>query len=98
MKHKRLVGGGVMKIVNNTVPQALMRLDYSPEEVAQIVDYIDRNGSLEGAPGLSPSICRYSIARCIHSAAFHRLARTPEDDGCGAAVPFRRDQQDHQHA
>ncbi len=54
VKHKRLVGGGVMKIVNNTVPQALMRLNYPPEQVAQIVDYIDRNGSLEGAPGLMP--------------------------------------------
>ena len=54
VKHKRLVGGGVMKIVNNTVPQALMRLNYPPEQVAQIVDYIDRNGSLEGAPGLLP--------------------------------------------
>jgi ribonucleoside-diphosphate reductase alpha chain len=52
VKHKRLVGGGVMKIVNNTVPQALMRLNYPPEQVAQIVDYIDRNGSIEGAPGL----------------------------------------------
>jgi ribonucleoside-diphosphate reductase alpha chain len=54
VKHKRLVGGGVMKIVNNTVPQALMRLNYPPEQVAQIVDYIDRNGSIEGAPGLMP--------------------------------------------
>src|SRR6202161_85425 len=54
VKHKRLVGGGVMKIVNNTVPQALMRLNYPPEQVAQIVDYTDRNGTIEGAPGLKP--------------------------------------------
>ena len=52
VKYKRLVGGGLIKIVNNTVPQALMRLDYSPEEVSQIVDYIDRTGTIEGAPGL----------------------------------------------
>src|SRR5271156_2933256 len=52
VKQKRLVGGGVIKIVNNTVPQALMKLGYPPEQVALIVDYIDANGKIEGAPGL----------------------------------------------
>jgi ribonucleoside-diphosphate reductase alpha chain len=54
VKQKRLVGGGVIKIVNNTVPQALMRLEYAPEDVAKIVDYIDANAKIEGAPGLKP--------------------------------------------
>jgi ribonucleoside-diphosphate reductase alpha chain len=54
VKQKRLVGGGVIKIVNNTVPQALMRLGYAPEDVAQIVDFIDANGTIEGAPGFKP--------------------------------------------
>ena len=54
VKQKRLVGGGVIKIVNNTVPQALMRLGYAPEDVAKIVDYIDANAKIEGAPGLKP--------------------------------------------
>src|ERR1700726_3067781 len=54
VKQKRLVGGGVIKIVNNTVPQALMNLGYPPEQVAQIVDFIDANGAMEGAPGLKP--------------------------------------------
>ncbi|HKW88202.1 MAG TPA: vitamin B12-dependent ribonucleotide reductase [Candidatus Acidoferrales bacterium] len=54
VKHKRLVGGGVIKIVNNTVPQALMRLGYSSEQTAEIVDYIDQNGKIEDAPGLKP--------------------------------------------
>ncbi|MGH9684619.1 MAG: vitamin B12-dependent ribonucleotide reductase [Candidatus Acidiferrales bacterium] len=54
VKQKRLVGGGVIKIVNNTVPQALMRLGYSAEQVSQIVDYIDANAKIEGAPGLRP--------------------------------------------
>ncbi|HKV05296.1 MAG TPA: vitamin B12-dependent ribonucleotide reductase [Candidatus Acidoferrales bacterium] len=54
VKQKRLVGGGVIKIVNNTVPQALMRLGYAPEYVAQIVDYIDAQAKIEGAPGLKP--------------------------------------------
>jgi len=44
----------VIKIVNNTVPQALMKLGYPPEQVAQIVDYIDAEGKIEGAPGLKP--------------------------------------------
>ena len=54
VKQKRLVGGGVIKIVNNTVPQALMRLGYAPEDVAKIVDYIDAQAKIEGAPGLKP--------------------------------------------
>ena len=54
VKQKRLVGGGVIKIVNNTVPQSLMKLGYPPEQVAQIVDYIDAEGKIEGAPGLKP--------------------------------------------
>jgi ribonucleoside-diphosphate reductase alpha chain len=52
VKQKRLVGGGVIKIVNNTVPQALMKLGYPPEQVADIVDYIDANAKIEGAPHL----------------------------------------------
>jgi ribonucleoside-diphosphate reductase alpha chain len=52
VKYKRLVGGGLIKIVNNTVPQALMKLGYSAEQTNQIVEYIDKNGTIEGAPGL----------------------------------------------
>ncbi|MBZ5694242.1 MAG: vitamin B12-dependent ribonucleotide reductase [Acidobacteriia bacterium] len=54
VKQKRLVGGGVIKIVNNTVPQALMKLGYAPEAVAKIVDYIDAQGKIEDAPGFKP--------------------------------------------
>src|SRR5271163_4465398 len=54
VKQKRLVGGGVIKIVNNAVPQSLMRLGYAPEDVAKIVDYIDAQAKIEGAPGLKP--------------------------------------------
>jgi ribonucleoside-diphosphate reductase alpha chain len=50
VKHKKLVGGGVIKIVNNTVPQALMRLEYTPEQTSEIVSYIDKTGKIEGAP------------------------------------------------
>ncbi len=52
VKHKKLVGGGLIKIVNNSVPQALLHLGYSPEETSTIVSHIDRTGSIEGAPGL----------------------------------------------
>src|SRR5262249_5540420 len=52
VKYKTLVGGGVMKIVNQTVPEALRRLGYSPKQVSAIVEYIDANGTIEGAPGL----------------------------------------------
>jgi ribonucleoside-diphosphate reductase alpha chain len=52
VKHKKLVGGGVIKIVNNTVPQALIRLGYSPEQVEKIVSHIDATGTIEGAPHL----------------------------------------------
>jgi len=51
VKYKKLVGGGLIKIVNNSVPQALLNLDYSPEQTSQIVSHIDRAGTIEGAPG-----------------------------------------------
>jgi ribonucleoside-diphosphate reductase alpha chain len=50
VKYKRLVGGGLIKIVNNTVPQALMKLGYTPEQSSEIVSYIDKNGKIERAP------------------------------------------------
>jgi ribonucleoside-diphosphate reductase alpha chain len=52
VKHKKLVGGGLIKIVNNTVPQALMRLEYTPEQTSEIVAHIDKKGTIEGAPYL----------------------------------------------
>jgi ribonucleoside-diphosphate reductase alpha chain len=54
VKYKKLVGGGVIKIVNNTVPQALIKLGYMPEQVEHIVTHIDSTGTIEGAPGLKP--------------------------------------------
>ncbi len=54
VKYKKLVGGGVIKIVNNTVPSALIRLGYSPEQVEEIVRHIDATGTIEGAPHVKP--------------------------------------------
>ena len=52
VKYKKLVGGGVIKIVNNTVPEALLNLGYKAEHVSEIVTYVDSTGTIEGAPHL----------------------------------------------
>ena len=52
VKYKKLVGGGYLKIVNNTVPLALKTLGYSEDQVEEIVKYIDANETIEGAPHL----------------------------------------------
>jgi ribonucleoside-diphosphate reductase alpha chain len=54
VKYKKLVGGGMIKIVNNTVPSALIKLGYSESEVNAIVSYIDATGTIEGAPAIKP--------------------------------------------
>jgi ribonucleoside-diphosphate reductase alpha chain len=54
IKYKKLVGGGVIKIVNNTVPAALIKLGYSSGQAEQIVSHIDSTGTIEGAPHLKP--------------------------------------------
>ena len=54
VKYKKLVGGGMIKIVNNTVPEALFKLGYKSDEVNAIVSYIDATGTIEGAPGVKP--------------------------------------------
>jgi ribonucleoside-diphosphate reductase alpha chain len=50
VKYKKLVGGGMMKIVNTTVPMALKKLGYSAQQVKEIIAYIDENETIEGAP------------------------------------------------
>jgi len=54
VKYKKLVGGGMIKIVNSTVPAALFKLGYSDDQVNAIVSYIDATGTIEGAPGIRP--------------------------------------------
>src|SRR5207302_9012919 len=53
VKYKKLVGGGLLKIVNGTVPQALRKLGYDSNAVKEIVEYIDENDTIEGAPNLA---------------------------------------------
>jgi len=52
VKYKKLVGGGMIKIVNNTVPGALFKLGYTHDQADAIVSYIDATGTIEGAPNV----------------------------------------------
>src|ERR1700683_507351 len=52
VKYKRLVGGGMLKIVNKTVPESLARLGYSQASVQAIIDHINVEDTIEGAPHL----------------------------------------------
>ncbi len=54
VKYKLLAGGGMLKIVNKTVRQALDRLDYNEEQIDAIIEYIDEHDTIEGAPALRP--------------------------------------------
>jgi ribonucleoside-diphosphate reductase alpha chain len=53
IKYKKLVGGGMLKIVNGTVPRALKRLGYDSKEIQEIVEYLDEHETVEGAPHLA---------------------------------------------
>src|SRR6266403_2861892 len=88
VKYKKLVGGGMMKIVNQTVPMALRKLGYSQPQIEAIIDYIDKNETIEGAPGLKESHlavfdCAFKAAkgqRSIHYMGHIKMM--------GAAQPF----------
>jgi ribonucleoside-diphosphate reductase alpha chain len=62
VKFKKLVGGGSMQIVNQTVPQALKKLGYTDETIEAIVEYITANGHVVDAPGLKPE--HYDVFDC----------------------------------
>ncbi|WP_338570862.1 vitamin B12-dependent ribonucleotide reductase [Arachnia propionica] len=53
VKFKKLVGGGSMQIVNQTIPRALTKLGYEEDQIRKIVDFISENGHVIGAPGLA---------------------------------------------
>ena len=88
VKYKKLVGGGLMKIVNQTVPMALTRLGYTEEQIKAIVEYIDSNETIEGAPYLDSKHlpvfdCAFKPAngqRSIHYAGHIKMI--------GATQPF----------
>ena len=62
VKFKKLVGGGSMQIVNQTVPRALASLGYQAEQVEAIVEFIAQHGHVIGAPGLKNA--HYSVFDC----------------------------------
>jgi ribonucleoside-diphosphate reductase alpha chain len=75
VKYKKLVGGGMIKIVNNTVPTALFRLGYSHDQADAIVSYIDATGTIEGAPlvkddHLAVFDCSFKPAKGTRSIAY----------------------------
>jgi ribonucleoside-diphosphate reductase alpha chain len=62
VKFKKLVGGGSMQIVNQTVPRALKNLGYQPEQIEAIIEYIAEHGHVINAPGLRPE--HYEVFDC----------------------------------
>jgi ribonucleoside-diphosphate reductase alpha chain len=62
VKFKKLVGGGSMQIVNQTVPRALTMLGYQPEQVEAIVEYVGEHGHVVSAPGMRPD--HYEVFDC----------------------------------
>jgi len=62
VKFKKLVGGGSMQIVNQTIPRALVKLGYAEETIEAIVEYIAEHGHVVDAPGLKPE--HYSVFDC----------------------------------
>jgi ribonucleoside-diphosphate reductase alpha chain len=72
VKYKKLVGGGLMKIVNQTVPMALHKLGYSAQQIKEIIEYIDENETIEGAPHVKDTHlpvfdCAFKPARGVRS-------------------------------
>jgi ribonucleoside-diphosphate reductase alpha chain len=88
VKYKKLVGGGMIKIVNNTVPTSLFKLGYDHDEADQIVSYIDATGTIEGAPHIKDEHlavfdCSFKPAKGTRSIAYMGHLRM-----MAAAQPF----------
>ena len=96
VKFKKLVGGGSMQIVNQTVPRALRALGYQEEQVEAIVEYIAEHGHVIDAPG--PAAGALRGLRLRDGRAGDQADGPRADDGGGPAVPLRRDLQDGQPA
>jgi ribonucleoside-diphosphate reductase alpha chain len=88
VKYKKLVGGGMLKIVNTTVPRALKRLGYESKDIQEIVEHIDEHDTIEGAAPLKDEDlpvfdCAFQAAkgtRAIHHLGHLRMM--------GAVQPF----------
>ncbi len=89
VKFKKLVGGGSMQIVNQTVPKALRSLGYQEEQVEAIVEYIAEHGHVVDAPG--PRSRALRGLRLRDGRAVDRTDGARTDDGGGTAVHLRCD-------
>ena len=96
VKFKKLVGGGSMQIVNQTIPRALRKLGYAEETVEAIVEYIAEHGPRHRRS--RPAHRALRRLRLRDGRAGDRADGPRADDGGGAAVPVRRDLQDGQPA
>ncbi len=96
VKFKKLVGGGSMQIVNQTVPRALRALGYQEEQVEAIVEFIAEHGHVQDAPGLKRE--HYEVFDCAMGARAIKADGPRPDDGRDPAVHLRRDLQDGQPA
>jgi len=76
VKYKSLVGGGVLKIVNNSVTAALERLGYDDAEIEAIINHIDAKGTIEGAPGLNDE--HLPVFDCAFKASNGKRCIAPE--------------------
>src|ERR1700723_2254951 len=88
VKYKKLVGGGMIKIVNQTVPTALFKLGYDHDQANAIVSYIDATGTIEGAPHIKDDHlavfdCSFKPAKGTRSIAYMGHLRM-----MAAAQPF----------
>jgi ribonucleoside-diphosphate reductase alpha chain len=88
VKYKKLVGGGVIKIVNGTVPAALLKLGYTPEQASEIVSYIDKNGKVEGAPNFNPAHMAVFDCSLAPAGGGRSIAWTGHVKMMAAAQPF----------
>ena len=95
VKSKKLVGGGEITIVNKTVPMALEKLGYAPNEVSEIEAFVDERNTSSARRTSRPSTTRSSTARSARRDPLHGAR---EDDGRRPAVHLRRDLEDHEHA
>ena len=93
-KAKKLVGGGTMFIVNQTIPRALRKLGYRDEQIDAIITYIDEHKTIVGAPELDPS--HLPVFACsMGDNPIHYMGHVT-DDGGGAAVHLGRDLEDRE--
>ena len=84
VKSKKLVGGGEITIVNKTVPMALDKLGYSPDEIDQMVAFIDERNTVVGAPSMKAD--HYPVFDCaIGDRAIHYMGHVKM---MGAVQPF----------